>query len=149
AEVKKGNIISVINQTAEKIKIEAELIDLVGKIEASWLKAGLLQGMTIKTSNEKEYIHMANQVLKFVNQDTAKITIGFEDEHKSKSLNPYIILGQGDGTGRNVGTIYKDGNGVYYRYIDNNGLESNMRLTTQGKVGITAQTSMWLNSNGT
>ncbi|MEG7810235.1 phage tail protein [Bacillus paranthracis] len=149
AEVKKGNIISVINQTAEKIKIEAELIDLVGKIEASWLKAGLLQGMTIKTSNEKEYIHMANQVLKFVNQDTAKITIGFEDEHKSKSLNPYIILGQGDGTGRNVGTIYKDGNGVYYRYIDNNGLESNMRLTAQGNVGITAQTSMWLNSNGT
>ncbi|PGT51336.1 hypothetical protein COD14_30835, partial [Bacillus cereus] len=32
AEVKKGNIISVINQTAERIKIQAEMIDLVGKV---------------------------------------------------------------------------------------------------------------------
>ena len=146
--VRRGQVISSINQSAEKIKISADLIDLVGKVEASWLKAGLLQGMTIKTSNTNEYIHMQNQVLRFVNQGRAKITIGFEDERQSKTFNPYIILGEGDGAGRNFGSIYKDGNGVYYRYVDQNGAESNLRLTAQGNVGITAQTSMWLNSNG-
>ncbi|MEB9506859.1 phage tail spike protein [Bacillus anthracis] len=146
--VKKGEVISSINQTAEKIKISADLIDLVGKVEASWLKAGMLLGMTIKTSNEKEYLHMENQVLKFVNQGTPKMIMGFENEYNSKTLNPYIVLGQGDGTGRNVGTIYKDGGGLYLRFIDLNGVESNIRLTAQGNIGITAQTSMWLNSKG-
>ncbi|AJG58926.1 phage tail protein [Bacillus cereus] len=149
AEVKNGNIISVINQTAERIKIEAELIDLVGKIEASWLKAGLLQGMTIKTSNEKEHIHMQNQVLRFVNQGVAKMIMGFENEYNSSSFNPYIILGQGDGSGRNVGTIYKDGSGFYFRFIDLNGAESNVRITAQGHVGITAQDGLWVNSKRT
>ncbi|MGN4578498.1 phage tail spike protein, partial [Bacillus cereus group sp. MYBK74-1] len=107
----------------------------------------LLMGMTIKTSNEKEYIHMQNQVLKFVNQGVPKMIMGFENEFNSKTLNPYIVLGQGDGTGRNVGTIYKDGNGVYYRFVDLNGLESSVRLTAQGNVGMTAQTNMWLNAN--
>lgn len=146
--VKKGEIISSINQSAERIKISADLIDLVGKVEASWLKAGLLIGVTIKTSNENEHLHMENQVMRFVNQGQAKIVIGFENEFKSKTRNPYIILGEGDGTGRNFGSIYKDGNGVYYRFVDLEGRESSMRLTAQGNVGITAQSSMWLNSNG-
>lgn len=141
--VKKGEIISSINQTAEKIKISADVIDLVGRVEASWLKAGLLQGMTIKTSATKEYLHMENQVLRFVNQGSAKIVMGFEDERKSETRNPYIILGEGDGTGKNLGSIYKDGNGVYYRYVDYNGAESNIRLTNAGNIGITAQDGIW------
>ncbi|MGS0460420.1 phage tail spike protein [Bacillus sp. (in: firmicutes)] len=146
--VKRGEIISSINQSAERIKISADLIDLVGKVEASWLKAGLLMGVTIKTSNENEHLHIENQVMRFVNQGQAKIVIGFENEFKSKTRNPYIILGEGDGTGRNFGSIYKDGSGVYYRFVDLEGRESSMRLTAQGNVGITAQSSMWLNSNG-
>ncbi|PED84293.1 peptidase S74 [Bacillus pseudomycoides] len=141
--VKKGEVISSINQSAERIKIAAELIDLVGKVEASWIKAGLLQGTTIKTSNTNEHIYMQNQVLKFVNQGHAKIVIGFEDERQSKTFNPYIILGEGDGTGRNFGSIYKDGNGVYYRFVDSNGAESSVRLTAMGNVGITAQNDMY------
>ncbi|WP_425291313.1 phage tail spike protein [Bacillus thuringiensis] len=127
SKVAKGDIASELNQTAQTVLIKSELIDLVGKVKAEWLIAGLLQGMTIKTSNNNEYIHMENQVLRFVNQGKAKIVIGFEDEKKSETLNPYIILGEGDGTGRNLGSIYKDGNGVYYRYVDQNGLESNIR----------------------
>ncbi|WP_353050919.1 phage tail spike protein [Bacillus mycoides] len=148
AKVGKGDIASELNLNPQSVLIKSELIDLVGKVKAEWLIAGLLQGMTIKTSNTKEYLHMENQVLKFVNQDVPKMIMGFENEYNSKTLNPYIILGQGDGNGRNVGKIYKDGNGVYYKFIDNNGLESNLRLTAQGNVGMTAQTSMWLNSNG-
>ncbi|MGG4306104.1 phage tail spike protein [Bacillus wiedmannii] len=146
AEVRKGNLISTINQTAEKVKISAALIDLVGKVEASWLKAGLLIGMTIKTSNSNEHLHMENQVVRFVNQGSDKMVIGFENELKSKTRNPYIILGEGDGSGKNFGSIYKDGNGVYYRYVDLNGAESNVRLTAQGNVGISAQDGFWVNS---
>ncbi|MEH7457718.1 phage tail spike protein [Bacillus sp. JJ1127] len=148
SKVSAGNIASTINQTAQSVKVKAEKIDLVGQVEASWIKAGLLQGTTVKTSNMKEHIHMENQVLRFVNQGQAKIVVGFEDERQSKTFNPYIILGEGDGTGRNFGSIYKDGNGVYYRYVDANGAESSVRLTAQGNVGITAQTSMWLTSLG-
>ncbi len=147
AKVGKGAIASELNITPQSVLINSELIDLVGKVKAEWLTAGLLMGMTIKTSNEKEYIHMQNQVLKFVNQGVPKMIMGFENEFNSKTLNPYIVLGQGDGTGRNVGTIYKDGNGVYYRFVDLNGLESSVRLTAQGNVGMTAQTNMWLNAN--
>lgn len=149
SKVEKGNIISTINQTAERVKITADLIDLVGKVKAEWLIAGLLQGMTIKTSNLNEYLHMENQVLRFVNQGTDKIVIGFENERKSKTLNPHIILGQGDGNGRNFGSIYKDNDGVYYRYVDNAGAESNIRLTSQGNIGITAQDGLWFTSKRT
>ncbi|WP_270607499.1 phage tail spike protein [Bacillus mobilis] len=144
--VKKGEVISSINQTAEKVKIKADLIDLIGKVEASWLKAGLLMGMTIKTSNTSEYLQMENQVMRFVNQGSDKIVIGFEDERKSKTRNAYIILGEGDGSGRNVGTIYKDGGGLYFRFIDLNGAESNIRLTAQGNIGIVAQDGLWVTS---
>ncbi|MGM1444871.1 phage tail spike protein [Bacillus cereus group sp. BceL305] len=147
AKVGKGDIASELNITPQSVLINSELIDLVGKVKAEWLIAGLLEGMTIKTSNTKEYIHMQNQVLKFVNQGVPKMIMGFENEYNSKTLNPYIVLGQGDGTGKNVGTIYKDGNGVYYRFVDLNGLESSVRLTAQGNVGMTAQTNMWLNAN--
>ncbi|MGI2714536.1 hypothetical protein ACRS50_22295, partial [Bacillus cytotoxicus] len=123
------NIIAAINLSAEKLKIKVDLIDLVGKVKAEWITAGLLQGTTVKTSNTNEHIHMKNQVLQFVNQGRAKIVIGFENEKQSKTSNPYIVIGEGDGTGRNLGSIYKDAKGVYYRFIDKNGAESNMRMT--------------------
>ncbi|QTR78346.1 phage tail spike protein [Bacillus cytotoxicus] len=148
AQVKKGNIIAAINLSAEKLKIKVDLIDLVGKVKAEWITAGLLQGTTVKTSNTNEHIHMKNQVLQFVNQGRAKIVIGFENEKQSKTSNPYIVIGEGDGTGRNLGSIYKDAKGVYYRFIDKNGAESNMRMTERGDLGLTAQSSMWLKSAG-
>lgn len=149
SKVSKGEVISTINQTAESVKIKADLIDLVGKVKAEWLIAGLLMGMTIKTSNSNEHLHMENQVLRFVNQGSDKIVIGFENEWKSRTSNPYIILGQGDGNGRNVGSIYKDNDGVSYRYVDNSGAESNIRLTSQGNIGITAQDGLWFTSKRT
>lgn len=149
SKVSKGSVISSINQTAEKIKISADLIDLIGKVEASWLRTGLLMGMTIKTSNTNEHLHMENQVMRFVNQGSDKMVIGFENERKSKTRNPYIILGEGDGSGKNFGSIYKDGNGVYYRYVDLNGAESNIRLTNAGNIGVTAQDGLWINSKRT
>ena len=147
AKVGKGDIASELNINPQSVLIKSELIDLVGKVKAEWLMAGLLMGMTIKTSNTNEYLHMENQVLRFVNQGSTKIVIGFENERKSKTRNPYIILGEGDGTGRNLGSIYKDGDGVYYRYVDYNGAESNIRLTNSGNIGVTAQDGIWFTAN--
>ncbi|WP_333563724.1 MULTISPECIES: phage tail spike protein [unclassified Bacillus cereus group] len=147
AKVGKNDIASELNINPQSVLIKSELIDLVGKVKAEWLMAGLLMGMTIKTSNTNEYLHMENQVLRFVNQGSDKMVIGFENERKSKTRNPYIILGEGDGTGRNLGSIYKDGDGVYYRYVDYNGAESNIRLTNSGNIGVTAQDGIWFTAN--
>lgn len=114
-----------------------------GTVKADQITGNEISGKTIKTSNTNEHLHMENQVLRFVNQGSAKIVMGFEDERKSKTRNPYIILGEGDGSGRNIGSIYKDGNGAYYRYVDYNGAESNIRLTNAGNIGITAQDGIW------
>nr|HDR6226855.1 phage tail protein [Bacillus cereus biovar anthracis]HDR6237678.1 phage tail protein [Bacillus cereus biovar anthracis]HDR6248837.1 phage tail protein [Bacillus cereus biovar anthracis] len=149
AKVGKGDIASELNINPQSVLIKSELIDLVGKVKAEWLIAGLLEGMTIKTSNSKEHIHMQNQVVKFVNQGIPKMIMGFENEYNSSTSNPYITLGQGDGSGRNVGTIYKDGGGLYLRFIDLNGAESNIRLTAQGNIGVTAQDGIWVNSKRT
>lgn len=149
AKVGKGDIASELNINPQSVLIKSELIDLVGKVKAEWLIAGLLEGMTIKTSNSREHIHMQNQVVKFVNQGVPKMIMGFEDEYNSSTFNPYITLGQGDGSGRNVGTIYKDGGGLYFRFIDLNGAESNFRLTAQGNIGVTAQDGLWVNSKRT
>ncbi|MGH0950792.1 hypothetical protein [Bacillus mycoides] len=118
-----------------------------GTVQTHQLIGNEIIGKTIKTSNTNEYLHMENQVVRFVNQGSAKIVMGFEDERKSKTRNPYIILGEGDGTGRNIGSIYKDGNGAYYRYVDYNGAESNIRLTNAGNIGITAQDGIWFTAN--
>ncbi|MFE9082241.1 phage tail spike protein [Bacillus mobilis] len=146
AKVGKGDIASELNINPQSVLIKSELIDLVGKIRAEWLIAGLLEGMTIKTSNSREHIHMQNQVLKFVNQGVPKMIMGFENEYNSSTYNPYITLGQGDGSGRNVGTIYKDGAGLYLKFIDLNGAESNIRMTAQGNIGIIAQDGLWVTS---
>ncbi|SIR95332.1 phage minor structural protein, N-terminal region [Bacillus cereus] len=146
AKVGKGDIASELNINPQSVLIKSELIDLVGKIRAEWLIAGLLEGMTIKTSNSREHIHMQNQVLKFVNQGVPKMIMGFENEYNSSTYNPYITLGQGDGSGRNVGTIYKDGTGLYLKFIDLNGAESNIRMTAQGNIGIVAQDGLWVTS---
>ncbi|WP_340420205.1 phage tail spike protein [Bacillus paramobilis] len=146
AKVGKGDIASELNINPQSVLIKSELIDLVGKVKAEWLIAGLLEGMTIKTSNSREHIHMQNQVLKFVNQGVPKMIMGFENEYNSSTYNPYITLGQGDGSGRNVGTIYKDGAGLYLKFIDLNGAESNIRLTAQGNIGIIAQDGLWVTS---
>ncbi|PGT64538.1 peptidase S74, partial [Bacillus cereus] len=64
AEVKKGNIISVINQTAERIKIQAEMIDLVGKVKTNWIQSGLLSGCQIRTSNTNHYVSLDDQFIR-------------------------------------------------------------------------------------
>ncbi|MGQ7096584.1 hypothetical protein ACUOBA_50415, partial [Escherichia coli] len=49
--VKENDVIAAINMSKENIKLNAARIDLVGKVNAEWIKAGLLSGCQIRTSN--------------------------------------------------------------------------------------------------
>ncbi|MEH6891974.1 phage tail protein [Bacillus sp. JJ864] len=61
--VKVGNIISSINQTAEKIQIEAKRINLVGAVTAESIAGKLLEGITIRAidpNNSNNFTEMSN-----------------------------------------------------------------------------------------
>ncbi|PHA00947.1 hypothetical protein COE51_06450 [Bacillus pseudomycoides] len=52
--VKVGNVISSINQTAEKIQIEAKRINLVGAVTAESIAGKLLEGITIRAKDPND-----------------------------------------------------------------------------------------------
>ncbi|PEA54512.1 hypothetical protein CON64_12460 [Bacillus pseudomycoides] len=61
--VKVGNIISSINQTAEKIQIEAKRINLIGAVTAESIAGKLLEGITIRAidpNNSNNFTEMSN-----------------------------------------------------------------------------------------
>ncbi|MGG0260680.1 hypothetical protein ABEZ49_16600, partial [Bacillus mycoides] len=54
--VKENDVIAAFNMSKENIKLNAARIDLVGKVKAEWLMAGLLSGCQIRTSNTNNYV---------------------------------------------------------------------------------------------
>lgn len=61
--VKVGNIISSINQTAEKIQIEAKRINLIGAVTAESIAGKLLEGITIRArdpNDNNNFTEMSN-----------------------------------------------------------------------------------------
>ncbi|WP_020059095.1 phage tail protein [Bacillus sp. 123MFChir2] len=52
--VRVGNLISSINQTAEKIQIEAKRINLIGAVTAESIAGKLLEGITIRAKDPKD-----------------------------------------------------------------------------------------------
>ncbi|MED1478235.1 phage tail spike protein [Bacillus pseudomycoides] len=94
--VKKGYVISEINQTAESIKIQAEKIDLVGKVNAEWIKAGLLSGLQVRTSNTNNYVSLDNQFIRLYESGVVRLYVGYH-RRSDGDVQPTIILG-GDNT---------------------------------------------------
>ncbi|MCI0767421.1 phage tail spike protein [Bacillus sp. TL12] len=94
--VKKGNVISEINQTAETIKIKAELIDLVGKVKAEWIVGQLLSGLQIKTSNTNNYVSLDDQFMRLYESGVVRLYVGYH-RRTDGSVQPTLILG-GDNT---------------------------------------------------
>ncbi|PDZ02595.1 peptidase S74, partial [Bacillus cereus] len=56
--VKENDVIAAFNMSKENIKLNAARIDLVGKVNAEWIKAGLLTGCQIRTSNTDNYVSL-------------------------------------------------------------------------------------------
>ncbi|MDM5189350.1 phage tail protein [Bacillus sp. DX4.1] len=61
--VRKGNVISTINQTAEEVKIAAKRINLVGAVTAESIAGKLLEGITIRAkdpADSSKFTEMSN-----------------------------------------------------------------------------------------
>ncbi|ENQ3106051.1 phage tail protein [Bacillus cereus] len=85
--VKVGNIISSINQTAEKIQIEAKRINLVGAVTAESIAGKLLEGITIRAkdpNNGNNFSEMSNGKV---------FTQGFVTPSESNTWAKKIITG--------------------------------------------------------
>ena len=85
--VRKGNIISSINQTAEEIQIEAKRINLKGAVTAESIAGKLLEGITIRAkdpNNNNNFSEMSNGRI---------FTQGYENPNEWNQWAKKIITG--------------------------------------------------------
>src|SRR5699024_2435210 len=75
--------------------------NFVGTVLANQIIGNEIAGVTLKTANLINYIHLRNQILEFWNQDLRKMELGFELWQGESSQSPYIQLGAGDSSNRN------------------------------------------------
>ncbi len=120
--VKKGNIISAINQTAETIKIQAGKIELDGTTIAKYLEAQELRGTTIRTDNGANYVHIQKQFIRLMESNLNRMFLGYY-WNKDGRIQPTILLHENvntskftDGTlaiaQQNLGTYYTGSIGI-------------------------------------
>lgn len=120
--VKKGDIISAINQTAETIKIQAGRIELDGTTIAKYLEAQELRGTTIRTDNGANYVHIQKQFIRLMESNLNRMFLGYY-WNKDGRIQPTILLHENvntskftDGTlaiaQQNLGTYYTGSIGI-------------------------------------
>ncbi|PEO38373.1 phage tail spike protein [Bacillus wiedmannii] len=90
--VKKGDIISSINQTAETIKIKAGKIELDGTTIAKYLEAQELKGTTIRTDNGVNYVHIQKQFIRLMESNVSRVYLGYYKDRTSQ-IQPTVVLG--------------------------------------------------------
>ncbi|UOB80783.1 tail fiber domain-containing protein [Bacillus sp. ZJS3] len=90
--VKKGDIISAINQTAETIKIKAGKIELDGTTIAKHLEAQELRGTTIRTDNGINYVHIQKQFIRLMESNISRVYLGYYKDRTSQ-IQPTVVLG--------------------------------------------------------
>ncbi|WJE51108.1 phage tail spike protein [Bacillus cereus] len=91
--VKKGEVISSINQTAESIKIQAKKIDLQGAVTADMIKAGELNGTTIRTDSGTNYVHIQKQFIRLMESNLVRVFLGYYYRKFDNTIQPTILLG--------------------------------------------------------
>ncbi|MCU5601025.1 phage tail spike protein [Bacillus wiedmannii] len=90
--VKKGDIISSINQTAEAVKINAGRIELDGTTIAKYLEAQELKGTTIRTDNGVNYVHIQKQFIRLMESNISRVYLGYYKDRTSQ-IQPTVVLG--------------------------------------------------------
>ncbi len=90
--VKKGDIISAINQTAETIKIQAGKIELDGTTIAKYLEAQELKGTTIRTDNSSNYVHIQKQFIRLMESALCRVYLGYYND-RAGQIQPTVVLG--------------------------------------------------------
>ncbi|PEN09665.1 phage tail spike protein [Bacillus pseudomycoides] len=99
--VKKGTVISEINQTAESIKIQAGKIELDGNTVAKSLEAQQLKGVTIRTANSDRFVELTQQYMTLYEKSTPRAFWGFFNRSDG-SVRPALVLGSDSFVGSNM-----------------------------------------------
>lgn len=103
--VKENDVIAAINMSKENIKLNAARIDLVGKVNAEWIKAGLLSGCQIRTSNTDNYVSLDDQFIRLYEKGIARAFLGHY-RRSDGAVQPTFILGSDEKTNAPEGTLF-------------------------------------------
>ncbi|OQR57314.1 phage tail spike protein [Bacillus sp. CDB3] len=107
SRVKKGDVISQINQSAEEILIQAGRINLKGYVTAEHIKGQVLEGVTLKTTggSEQRYIQINKQNIRLYDKNEIRGFLGFYDRSTDGGLQPTFILGRDSAQGSMNGSF--------------------------------------------
>ncbi|MGH0939905.1 phage tail spike protein [Bacillus mycoides] len=103
--VKENDVIAAFNMSKENIKLNAARIDLVGKVKAEWLMAGLLSGCQIRTSNTNNYVSLDDQFLRLYESGVPRAFLGYY-RRRDGAVQPTFILGSDERTSAPEGTLF-------------------------------------------
>ncbi|WP_342761980.1 phage tail spike protein [Bacillus sp. BR3(2024)] len=104
SRVKKGDVISQINQSAEEILIQGSRINLIGYVTAEHIKGKVLEGVTLKTSGNR-FVEINKQDMKIFDADKPRGYIGFMETNDG-SIQPSLVLGSDNIKYRGTGSFY-------------------------------------------
>ncbi|SIQ58098.1 phage minor structural protein, N-terminal region [Bacillus cereus] len=103
--VKENDVIAAFNMSKENIKLNAARIDLVGKVNAEWIKAGILSGCQIRTSNTDNYVSLDDQFIRLYEKGVARSFLGHY-RRTDGSVQPTFILGTDEKTNAPAGALF-------------------------------------------
>ncbi|MGF2619142.1 phage tail spike protein [Bacillus cereus] len=103
--VKENGVIAAFNMSKENIKLNAARIDLVGKVNAEWIKAGMLSGCQIRTSNTDNYVSLDDQFIRLYEKGVARSFLGHY-RRTDGSVQPTFILGTDEKTSAPAGALF-------------------------------------------
>ncbi|GMR66496.1 phage tail spike protein [Bacillus basilensis] len=103
--VKENDVIAAFNMSKENIKLNAARIDLVGKVNAEWIKAGLLTGCQVRTSNTDNYVSLDDQFIRLYEKGVARAFLGHY-RRADGAVQPTFILGSDEKTNAPAGTLF-------------------------------------------
>ncbi|AZJ20722.1 peptidase S74 [Bacillus wiedmannii bv. thuringiensis] len=103
--VKENDVIAAINMSKENIKLNAARIDLIGKVNAEWIKAGLLTGCQIRTSNTNNYVSLDDQFVRLYESGVARAFLGHY-RRADGAVQPTFILGSDEKINAPAGALF-------------------------------------------
>ncbi|PFA53740.1 peptidase S74 [Bacillus anthracis] len=109
--VKENGVIAAFNMSKENIRLNAARIDLVGKVNAEWIKAGLLSGCQIRTSNTDNYVSLDDQFIRLYEKGVARSFLGHY-RRTDGSVQPTFILGTDEKTSAPAGALFMSQTGA-------------------------------------
>lgn len=79
-------------------------------------------------------IRLERQFIDFIDNGAAKLQIGYLDTNGNDVSEPYVIMGTGDGDGRNIGVIHKDENSMDIYFVDQNYEKQRIEFNVDGSI---------------